>query len=303
MMADSSISRHPRSYSQEGKQTNFRLYYRLIKPGIVYSNVMTGVAGYLLASDWHIRLLVLVALLLGMGLLIAGACVLNNFIDRGLDARMERTKKRASVSGEISPPRILGFGALLLSFGLVALLETNSLTILIGILAVISYVIVYGVAKRRTVYGTLVGTLPGGASLVAGYVAVTDKLSLAAVLLLALMVFWQMAHFFAISIYRIKDYASAGLPLWSIKRGIPSTINQIRLYILAFLFTSFLFTVLGYAGYSFLAVMVVASAYWLNVVYKPSQGNETAWAKKVFLTSLVVLLLMSAMLPISKIVP
>ncbi len=281
-----------------------KLYYQLVKPGIVYSNVMTGAAGYLLASKWHVHLWKLLALVIGMGLLIAAACVFNNYIDTGLDEKMERTKKRATVSGEIKTRHVLSYGAILLVLGFIVLLPTNKLVMLIGALAVLFYVVIYGVAKRASVYGTLVGTLPGGASLVAGYCAYTGKFGLAAFLLLLIMVFWQMPHFYAIAIFRMRDYRAAGLPLWPIKRGIPSTVRQMRLYIMGYILTAFFFSVLGYAGYSFLIVIVVVAGYWLNLAYKtPEVSSEEAWARRVFKCSLVVLLVMSVMLPVSKLIP
>src|SRR5579883_810170 len=72
-----------------------RAYYALTKPGIIYSNAMTAVSGYIFASLWHVRPLVLLSLVAGTMLLIASACVLNNYIDRPLDRHMKRTQKRA----------------------------------------------------------------------------------------------------------------------------------------------------------------------------------------------------------------
>ena len=306
MTADSSAVTHrgPRRSQDSTNNSRFQLYYQMTKPGIVYSNVMTGASGYLLASKWHIHILKLLSLLLGMGLLIAGACVLNNYLDRGLDARMERTSKRAIPAGKVSLVQALGYGAALLVIGFLFLLNTNNLTLVLGALAVFFYVVVYGFFKRHSVYGTFVGTLPGAASLVAGYTSVTGKFTFGALLLLLLMVCWQMPHFYGIAIYRLKDYSSAGLPLWPIKRGIDSTVKQIRLYIEGFLVVCFLLTVFGYAGYSFLAVMVLVGGYWLNLAFKNVDSkNEEAWAKKVFLTSLMVLLTMSVMLPLSRVIP
>lgn len=296
--------RRPSRHHRTQAATGWRAYYALTKPGIVYSNVMTGASGYLMASKFHVKVFELFCLLAGMGLLIAAACVFNNYLDRGIDAKMDRTSKRALVSGQISVKNALTYGLILIVLGFLLLLNTNKLVMLIGLIAVIFYVIIYGFFKRHSVYGTLVGTIPGAASLVAGYVCVTGKFGLAAILLLILMASWQMSHFYAIAIRRLKDYTAAGLPLWPIKRGIASTKRQIRLFMLAFLATSFVLCVLGYAGYSFLVVMVIIVGYWLHLAYKDEQSvSDEIWAKKIFLTSLVVLLLMSAMLPLSRIIP
>jgi protoheme IX farnesyltransferase len=264
----------PRRSQDSTDNSNLKLYYRLTKPGIVYSNVMTGAAGYLLASKWHVNFSHFISLLVGMALLIAGSCVLNNYLDRNLDAKMDRTSKRAIPAGRVSSKQAISYSAVLLILGFIILMNTNGLTLLIGALAVVFYVIVYGLAKRHSVYGTLVGALPGAASLVAGYTAYLDKFNFGALLLLLLMIAWQMPHFYGIAIYRLKDYSAAGLPLWPIKRGYP-----------------------------FLVAMVLASGYWLNQAYKNvDSSNQTVWAKKVFLCSLVVILIMSAMLPISRLI-
>lgn len=302
-MADyngSRLSRRLKSHRSSHK-IDFHLYYHLVKPGIVYANVITGASGYLLASRCHVKIFQLLALLVGLGLIVAGSCVFNNYIDRKIDSRMERTKARALASKQIGAKKALLYGSALLVIGFLLLMFTNALVILLGLLAVIFYVVFYGFAKRYSVYGTLVGTLPGSASLVAGYCAYTDRLNGCALLLLLLMICWQMAHFYAIAIYRLDDYRLAGLPLWPLKKGIDSTQKQIRLFIVGFLGVSFLLAILGYAGYSFLAAMVLGGGFWLNLAYK--LGNNAAWAKKVFLCSLVVMGLMSVMLPVSKLIP
>src|SRR6266581_790040 len=84
-----------------------KTYYRLTKPGIIYGNVLTATAGFLLASKGHVDFWRLVATIAGISLVIASACVFNNYIDRGIDKKMARTKKRALVRGIISPQTAL----------------------------------------------------------------------------------------------------------------------------------------------------------------------------------------------------
>ncbi len=304
MTADFRSSRRPSSrLKQDQPKPSFKTYYSLIKPGIVYANVLTGTAGYLLASKWQLKLGQFLALIIGMSLLIGAACIFNNVLDRRIDERMERTKKRAIVTGQVSIRHALSLGLVMLVIGLIVLRGTNKLTLLIGILAVVFYVIIYGFAKRHSVYSTLVGTLPGAASLVAGYTTFTNKLNFACVLLLALMICWQMAHFYAIAIYRLSDYKGANLPLWPIKRGLASTVKQIRFYVFSLIIVSALLSFFGYSGYSFLGVMVVIGSYWLHLAYKPvDSSNATAWAKKVFIASLAILLIMAVMLPVSRLI-
>ncbi len=162
----------------------FKAYYQLTKPGIIYGNLLNTASGFLLASKWHFGFGLLLATLGGTALVIASACVINNFLDREIDAKMARTKKRALVSGSISGPRALICASLLGLLGFVILgVRTNRLTFGLGVLALFTYVVLYGIAKRRSVHGTVVGSIAGALPPVAGYTAVTNHLDSGALIL------------------------------------------------------------------------------------------------------------------------
>src|SRR5581483_8186588 len=166
---------------------NLRRYYRLTKPGIVYANLATAIAGYLYASNWHINWIKFSCLVLGTGLIIAASCVANNIIDKDIDAKMERTKARAVAAKDISVINAAVFSGWLAFFGFLSLINTNKTTFIIGLSAALSYVIIYGYAKRTTKYATLMGTIPGSASLVAGYTLFSNHLNLVALMLFIIM--------------------------------------------------------------------------------------------------------------------
>jgi protoheme IX farnesyltransferase len=281
----------------------FRAYYYLTKPGIVYSNVMTGLAGYLYASRWHIDVVVLIGLMLGMSLIIAAACVFNNYLDKSIDAKMARTASRALVTGKIKTHHALLFATVLTLVGFLLLDLTNQTTLLLGFVAIVSYVIVYGYFKRHSVYGTLVGTIPGAASLVAGYTAKVGHLNLTALLFFVIMLTWQMAHFYAISLYRFKDYKEAGLPIWPVKRGKDSTIKQIHIFVYLFILANIALVVLRLHRYVYLILMLIVSIYWLMQTQASSGKDIEAWAKKVFLRSLIVILVLSLALSTAYLLP
>jgi heme o synthase len=279
-------------------------YYKLTKPGIVYSNAMTAAAGFLFAAQGHVKFWDLVFLLLGTALIIASACVFNNYIDRGIDSKMARTKKRATASGKISATAVNTYASVLGFLGFLILAKTNWLTFLIGVLAFISYVVFYGIAKRSSIHGTLVGTLPGSASLVAGYTAAIGRLDLGALFLFLIMVFWQMAHFYSIAIFRLKDYKKAGLPVMPAVKGVKITKLQIICYIFAFVIAEVDLSFFGYSGLSFLFVMSGLGIYWL---FKAIDGykvrSDKKWAREMFGLSLVVLLVFSIMLSLNSFLP
>jgi protoheme IX farnesyltransferase len=285
-------------------KNTLRQYYFLTKPGIVYSNVMTAAAGFLFAADGHVKFRELLALLVANGLVIASACVANNYIDRGIDAKMARTKKRLTASGRISGLYVFLYSAGLGVLGFFILTQTNWLTFAIGAAAFFSYVVLYAIAKRRSVHGTLVGTLPGAASLVAGYSAATGRVDTGALLLFLIMVFWQMAHFYSIAIFRLKDYKKAGLPVMPAVKGVKITKLQIIIYVFAFVIASVDLSFFGYSGLSYLIVMSALGIYWL---FKAINGfkarSDLKWARSMFGFSLIVLLAFSLMLALNSYLP
>lgn len=246
--------------------------------------------------DWP-RLL---ATLVGIGLVIGSACVFNNYIDRDIDSKMARTRTRAIPSGQVSAQQAITYGAVLGLAGLSILAaKVNLLSVALGLFAMFAYVVVYGFAKRTTPYGTLVGTISGAVPPVAGYAAATGRLDLAAALLFLVLVAWQMPHFYAISIFRIKEYEAAGLPVWPLKKGMPGTKKQMLGYLLAFIAVCALFTITGYTGLVFLAIMGIVWLYWLVVAIKGFGAKDNAaWARKMFSISLIVLLVLSIMLSV-----
>jgi protoheme IX farnesyltransferase len=269
-----------------------KAYYHLTKPGIIYGNTIAGTAGYLLASQGVINWGKLVAFVFGLALVIACACVFNNIIDRDIDSKMKRTKKRSIVTGEIAKVPAFIYATILGGVGFILLLAfTNWLTALLGAIALVFYVVIYGIAKRKTEYGTLVGTVPGAIPPVAGYAAASGQLDLAAGLVFAAMVMWQMAHFYSIAIFRAKEYASAGIPVWAVKRGTDSTKKQIVGFVVLFIVVSLSLSLFGYTGIVYAFVMAFVGTLWLMRAIHGLKAREgTAWAVKMFSFSLIVLL-------------
>ena len=280
-------------------------YYRLTKPGIVYGNAITAAGGFLLASKRHIDIGLLLATLAGLSLIIASACVFNNYIDRDIDKKMVRTKKRALVSGIISGRNALIYASLLgLTGGLILGLFTNLLTLSIALAGLFAYVVLYGVGKRRTVHGTVIGSISGAVPPVVGYTAVTDRLDTGALLLFIILVCWQMPHFYAIAIYRSKDYTAAKIPVLPLKRGLRHTKIQMAGYILAFTAATIALAGFGYAGTAYLVVMVLVSLAWLRLALQGFKTkDDNAWARKLFRFSLIVTLTFSIMISLNAVLP
>jgi protoheme IX farnesyltransferase len=268
-----------------------KTYYYLTKPGIIMGNIITTAGGFFLASQGHIQIALFLETLLGLALIIGSACVINNYTDREIDEKMERTKNRALVRGLISGKSALLFAALLGILGFLTLiLLTNLLTACVALIGFLIYVVLYALLKCRSIHGTFVGSLAGGVPPVVGYCAVADRLDLAAFILFMILVFWQMPHFFAIAMYRFKDYSAASLPLLPLVKGPKTAKIHMQIYILVFSITAASLTFFGYTGYFYLAVAIFLSAAWAFLCFTGFyRKDDTSWARSMFRFSLIVI--------------
>lgn len=273
-----------------------RSFLQLIKPGITISNSMTGAAGALLASSlFGFDILRFIGATLGIALVIASACVANNILDRNIDARMKRTKGREIAAGNISLPVAVAYsvGLAVVGFGLLYML-TNWTTVLLGLVAYVWYVAIYGWAKRTTALSTIIGAVPGALPPMAGYVAVAGVIDTTAWMLFALMMVWQLPHFYAIAMFRSEDYRMANLPVWSIKYGMESTKRQIYFWIIAFFALAPFVSVTGATGWMYFVAMLAVGSYWIWQAGRNFDiEDDVRWARRQFGVSLVVLLAMS----------
>ncbi|MDL2362840.1 MAG: heme o synthase [Patescibacteria group bacterium] len=280
----------------------FRAYYLLTKPGIIRGNILVAAGGFLFAARGHVDILLLLATLIGTSLVIASACVLNNYIDRDIDTRMERTKKRALVTGFITPSSALIYAAVLgISGTIILFVYVNALTGVIGLFGFFAYVVLYTYAKRLTTHGTVIGSISGAIPPVAGYAAVTNYLDVTALLLFIILVAWQMPHFYAIAVFRQDEYAAAKIPVLPVKKGLHATKIQITLYIIAFTAVCVSLGILSYASTGYLIVMTGMSLLWLRLAIKGFKAdNDHKWAREVFGMSLLVILVFSIMLSLNS---
>ena len=279
-----------------------KAYYQLTKPGIIYGNLLTAAAGFFLASKGSPDLWLLAATLSAIALIIACACVFNNYLDRDIDKQMKRTADRALATGAIAPRSALIYATILGIMGFVMLgLFTNLITFAIGLVGLVSYVGLYTFAKRVTLHGTLIGSISGSTSLVAGYCAVTNSFDLAALILFMIMAIWQMPHFYAIATYRLTEYKHAKIPVLPIVKGVGAAKLQIFLYVAGFIAASMLLTTFGYTGYVYLVVMTTFGAGWLWLSFKGFESRDSdGWARQLFRYSLVVLVVFSVMISLNS---
>jgi protoheme IX farnesyltransferase len=280
-------------------------YYRLTKPGIVYGNVLTTLAAYLFTSRWHIGFENFVATILGIALVIASACVFNNYFDRDIDKKMTRTKSRALVSGVIDVTYALLFGAVLGVVGFMLLFFfVNVLTGFVALVGFLVYIFAYTFSKRVTEWATEIGSIAGATPIVVGYTAVTGRFDLVALIFFLILVFWQMPHFYSIAMFRSGEYAAANIPVLPLKKGVHETKVRTLLYLSAFALAVFALTFFGYTGYTYALVMGVVTLVWFwRCIDGFSVQDDETWARKLFFFSLIVLLVFCAALALSPFLP
>jgi len=264
-------------------------YIQLIKPGYIFANTFTAMAGFFLASHIFSPTL-FVTTMTAVAFGIAAACIVNNYIDKGIDSKMNRTKKRVLVTGEIPVRTALFLAVFFAAISTVLFIRfTNLITLLDYFFGLFFYLVLYSISKRRTSWSTVIGSVSAAIIPVAGYTAVTGRIDLTAILLFLAIAFWQMPHFYAIAIYRRKDYENAHLYVLPVVSGVNVTKIQILFYTVAFAVVVILLPLVRQTGIVYLVVMPALSIAW--VVYA-LLGFFTKyvdkWARKLFFFSLII---------------
>lgn len=281
-------------------------YYQLTKPGVLYGNVLTGAAGFFLATSGPFNAGLFLAAMSGMTLVIAGACALNNYLDRDIDHRMERTKKRPSVTGAVTGRANLVFATVLVVLGFAVLAAwTNWLVVLIGGIGYVTYVWLYGaLSKRRSIHGTIVGSISGAMPIAGGYAAASGQLDAGLLIVFLIMFFWQFPEFYSIAIYRRKEYAVANVPVMTVVKGNRATIVQIFIYTVLYVASTLLLPLFGYVGIVYSLVMGLLGVYWIYLAYMGLQTTHPErWARQMFRFSMWTILVLCVMLSIGPLLP
>lgn len=277
-------------------------FHELTKPRLTSLVIATAAVGYLVGSPARIDWLGFVLMVLGMMGVVGGGNALNEYWEREIDARMERTRNRPLPAGRLTAASALAFGALISVGGLALLaLGVNLASALVAASGWLSYVLVYTPLKQRTASSTLIGAFPGAVPPLVGWAAARGTVDAAAWSLFAIIFVWQIPHFFAISRHFRDDYARGGFPLLSVQDvdGV-ITARISAAYALLLVPVGALPTVLGLAGAVYLVGSLVlgvgffAATAW--ALAAPGAGHER-W---VFLGSLVYLTLLMAILVVDR---
>lgn len=275
----------------------FKRYLQVTKPGIIMGNLISVAGGFLLASRGEIDWILMLATVIGLSLVVASGCAINNYVDRDIDAKMQRTRNRVTVNGEMSGKAAFFHGVVLgvVGFALLAYF-TNWVAVAFAVFGYVVYVGLYTLYfKRKSVYGTFVGSLSGAVPPVVGYCAAAGQFDAGAAILLAMFCIWQMPHSYAIAIFRYKDYEAAGIPVLPVSQGIAKAKRHIILHIAAFAVVASLLPLAGYVGIGFMVVALATSLWWLAMAlrgYRPGI-DVNGWARQVFFFSIITVTALS----------
>ena len=215
-------------------------YIALTKPRIIELLLITTVPTMVLAEGAWPSWSLIVVTLIGGSLAAGGANAINMYIDRDIDALMERTKNRPLVTGLISPRNAMVF-ALSLEVAAFALLwvGANLLSAVLAVSATAFYVFVYSLwLKRTSKQNIVIGGAAGAVPVLVGWAAVTNSLSWSAALLFLLIFLWTPPHFWALAIRHADDYRAAGVPMLPSVVSTADVVASMTRYCVAILITS-----------------------------------------------------------------
>ncbi len=275
-------------------------FFALLKPRVMSLVVFTGLAGIVVAPG-HVHPLVAFTALLCVAVGAGASGALNMAYDSDIDALMSRTAGRPIPMGRIARGSVLGFGYTL-AVGSVAMmgLFVNFAAAALLAFTIFFYVGVYTLwLKRRTPQNIVIGGLSGALPPAIGWAAVTGSLSLAPLVLVAIIFLWTPPHFWALALFRSDDYARAGVPMLPVVSGKRVTRWNIFAYTLALVPAGLTPALIGLAGPVYLAVAAGLGAWfaWQSVLVlrEKDEAREPA-AKRLFGISLIYLFALFAAL-------
>ena len=267
----------------------------LVKPRIMVMALLTA-AGAMSLAPGTIALDQALWLLAGTALIVGAANTLNMWLERDIDCLMARTKDRPLPQRRLDARTALVFGAVQGALSLPALAMVNLVTAGLGLVALLMYVGVYTPMKQRSHWATWIGAVPGALPALMGWTAATGHIELGGLAVFGVLFFWQVPHFHAIAMYRQRDYDAAGLKTLPGSRGVPAARREIGIYLVVQVAVSFLLVPLGVAGPVY---AVTAAVLGLLVLVQGLPGvrqGSTKWARNVFLTSIVYLPILFAVM-------
>ena len=276
-------------------------FVELMKPRVMSLVVFTALTG-MLAAPGSIHPVIGVIALLAIAIGAGASGALNMWYDADIDARMARTAARPIPRGHVTGGEALTFGSIL------AVLSVLTLGVLVNwtagallALTIAFYIFVYTMwLKRRTPQNIVIGGAAGAFPPMIGWAAVIGSVSVESVLLFLIIFVWTPPHFWALALYRCRDYERAGVPMLPVVAGAEETRRQIWLYSLILVPLAITPVLIGLAGIVYGVVSAVLGAVFLYLAWKVrriTEGREADQAaRQLFVFSILYLFLLFAVL-------
>jgi heme o synthase len=262
-------------------------YVALTKPGIMALLLVTTLGAMLIASQATPAFGLVLLTMLGGVLTAGGANVLNCYIDRDIDARMPRTRKRGTANGRISPVAALTFGIALTVAGFLVLgLWVNWLAAFLALAGNFYYVFIYTLwLKRSTPHNIVIGGAAGAVPPLVGWAAVTGTLAAPAWILFAIIFYWTPPHFWALALLKQGEYGRVGVPMLPVVAGEMETRRQIFMYTIMLAAVSLLLAPFG-MSWIYLLGAIVLGGWFLKLAWQLLTDPSKALARKTFFYSI-----------------
>ena len=287
---------------QEGVLLQF---LHLCKPRVVALIVFTAVIGMFLAVPGMVSPRVLVAGTAGIFLVAAAAAAINCLVEQQLDALMARTRARGTARGTISSFQVLALATLTGGAGMALLYtEVNALTMWLTLATFVGYAIIYTVLlKPATPQNIVIGGASGAMPPVLGWAAVTGEVSADALLLFLIIFVWTPPHFWALALYRKKEYARAGIPMLPVTHGDEYTRLHVFLYTLVLVAASLLPVASGLSGGLYMIGALVLGGVFVWYAWQVWRHYTDAISKRTFAWSIWYLALLFAVMLVDHYYP
>jgi protoheme IX farnesyltransferase len=253
--------------------------------------VITTLPAMIMAEGGMPSAWLMAATVLGGSVVAGGANAMNMYFDRDIDEKMRRTQGRPVPSGQVEPEKAASFGIALGVAGFVFMqIFVNPLAAFLTLFAFAFYVIVYTlILKRSTPLNIVIGGAAGAMPPVIGWAAITNSISLEAILMFAVVTLWTPPHFWALSINYSSDYARAGVPMLPVVAGPDETKRQIFWYSVALVAATMGLGVASDAGAVYFGAAVVLGGAFLYFAAKLWRSPSTRESLALFRYSIAYL--------------
>lgn len=266
-------------------------YYALTKPRVSQLAVFCAVIGMFLSTAELPSWKVLIAASLGIWLLAGAAFAFNCLLERKIDAKMSRTRWRPAATGDLSPLQTILFSGAIGGLGMWILYAfVNSLTMWLTLATFVGYAVIYTLLlKPATPQNIVIGGASGAMPPVLGWAAVTGQVTPEALVLFLIIFVWTPPHFWALAMYKSKDYEQSGLPMLPITHGLDFTGLHIWLYSIVLFVTGLLPYVVQMSGVLYLVSAIILGAMFLHHAWNVYRHYTDTLAKKLFRFSIIYL--------------